>query len=83
MFDSSNQSIEIEYPFRDKTFEFVFAPQSLTADGVIERILVRIKNKERVSVVSNDNLVERQLDQTVPLYDPKIYLIGFNHPIND
>ena len=57
VFDSSNQSIEIEYPFLDKTFEFVFAPQSLTADGVIERILVRIKNKEQVSVVSNDNLV--------------------------
>ena len=27
VFDSSNQSIEIEYPFLDKTFEFVFAPQ--------------------------------------------------------
>ena len=57
VFDSSNKAIEIEYPFRDKTFEFVFAPHSLTADGVIERILVRIKNKEQVSVVSNDNLV--------------------------
>jgi predicted RNA-binding protein with PIN domain len=57
VFDSSNKTIEIEYPFRDKTFEFVFAPQSLTADGVIERILVRMKNKEQVSVVSNDNLV--------------------------
>ena len=56
VFDSSKKVIEVEYPFRDKTFEFVFAP-SLTADGVIERILVRIKNKEQVSVVSNDNLV--------------------------
>ncbi|MDG1701889.1 MAG: NYN domain-containing protein [Opitutae bacterium] len=57
IFDSSNNAVEVEYPFRDKTFEFVFAPKSLTADGVIERILVRIKNKEQVSVVSNDNLV--------------------------
>lgn len=57
IFDSSNNTVEVEYPFRDKTFEFVFAPKSLTADGVIERILVRIKNKEQVSVVSNDNLV--------------------------
>ena len=57
VFDSSKKVIEVEYPFRDKTFEFVFAPKSLTADGVIERILVRIKNKELVSVVSNDNLV--------------------------
>lgn len=57
VFDSSNNAVETEYPFRDKTFEFVFAPKSLTADGVIERILVRIKNREQVSVVSNDNLV--------------------------
>lgn len=57
VFDSSNNAVEVEYPFRDKTFEFVFAPKSLTADGVIERILVRIKNREQVSVVSNDNLV--------------------------
>lgn len=57
VFDSSNNAVEVEYPFRDKTFEFVFAPKSLTADGVIERILVRIKKREQVSVVSNDNLV--------------------------
>ena len=57
VFDSSNQNLEVEYPFGDKSFEYIYAPASLTADGVIERLLVRAKNKESVTVVSNDNLV--------------------------
>lgn len=57
IFDSSNERIEIEYPYGDKSFEFVFAPHSLTADGVIERILVRMNQGDQVSVISNDNLV--------------------------
>lgn len=57
VFDSGNERLEIEYPFRDKSFEFIFAPASLTADGIIERILVRAPKKDLVTVVSNDNLV--------------------------
>ena len=57
VFDSSNETLEVEYPFREKTFESIFAPASLTADGVIERLLVRVKDKASVTVVSNDNLV--------------------------
>ena len=63
VFDSSNETLEVEYPFRDKSFECVFAPASVTADGVIERLLVRAKDKAKdkdasfVTVVSNDNLV--------------------------
>ena len=57
VFDSAFDRMEIKYPLGDKSFEFIFAPKSLTADGVIERIIVRIKNKEFVTVVSNDNLV--------------------------
>ena len=57
VFDSGNERLEIEYPFGDKSFEFIFAPASLTADGVIERILVRAPKKDLITVVSNDNLV--------------------------
>ena len=57
VFDSGKERLEIEYPFGDKSFEFIFAPASLTADGVIERILVRAPKKDLVTVVSNDNLV--------------------------
>ena len=57
VFDSSNERVEIEHPFGDRSFEFVFAPKSLTADGVIERILVRMRGGEQITVISNDNLV--------------------------
>ena len=55
--DSRNDLLEVEHPFKKKTFEYLYAPASLTADGVIERILRRVKNPSDVSVVSNDNLV--------------------------
>ena len=57
VFDSSNERVEIEHPFGDRSFEFVFAPKSLTADGVIERILVRMRGGEQITVISNDDLV--------------------------
>jgi len=55
--DSRNDLLEVEHPFGKKTFEYLYAPAALTADGVIERILRRVKNPNDVSVVSNDNLV--------------------------
>lgn len=55
--DSRNDLLEVEYPFKKKTFEYLYAPAALTADGVIERILRRVKKPSGVSVVSNDNLV--------------------------
>lgn len=55
--DSRNDLLEVEHPFKKKTFEYLYAPAALTADGVIERILRRVKKPSDVSVVSNDNLV--------------------------
>lgn len=55
--DSRNDRLEVEHPFKKDTFEYLYAPAALTADGVIERILKRVKNPGDVSVVSNDNMV--------------------------
>jgi len=55
--DGKNDLIEVQHPFGKKTFEYLYAPAALTADGVIERILRRIKTSSDVTVVSNDNLV--------------------------
>ena len=55
--DSKNDIIEVQHPYGKKTFEYLYAPATLTADGVIERILSRIKASSDVTVVSNDNLV--------------------------
>ncbi len=55
--DSRNDLLEVEHPFGKDSFEYLYAPAALTADGVIERILRRVKDPGAVSVVSNDNLV--------------------------
>ena len=55
--DSRNESLEVEHPFRVRTFEYLYAPAALTADGVIERIVKRVREPSGVSVVSNDNMV--------------------------
>ena len=55
--DSKSEKLQVEYPYESKRFEFIYAPNALTADGVIERIVSRVKQPELVSVVSNDNMV--------------------------
>ena len=55
--DSRNDSLEVDHPFGKKTFEYIYAPAALTADGVIERIVARVSNPAGVTVVSNDNMV--------------------------
>lgn len=55
--DSPNDRLQVEHPFGSKTFEYIYAPAALSADGVIERIIQRVQKPEGVSVVSNDNLV--------------------------
>ena len=55
--DSRHDRLQVEHPFGKETFEYLYAPAALTADGVIERILRRVKNPGNISVVSNDNMV--------------------------
>lgn len=55
--DSRKARLEVIHPFRKKTFEYLYAPAELTADGVIERILRRSPAPEAITVVSNDNYV--------------------------
>ncbi|MEO0509460.1 MAG: NYN domain-containing protein [Verrucomicrobiota bacterium] len=55
--DSKNDTLQVEHPFEWKTFEYLYAPVSLTADGVIERIIRRVQDTSKVTVVSNDNMV--------------------------
>ena len=55
--DSHRKSLEVEHPFGKKSFEFVYAPARLTADGVIEQLLTRVKDPSNVTVASNDAMV--------------------------
>ena len=55
--DSKNDRLEVEHPFGEKSFEFVYAPAAVSADGVIERMVARIKKSGEATVVSNDRMV--------------------------
>jgi len=59
--DSRNSSLEVDHPFGKKTFEWIYAPAGLSADGVIERIVARVANPARVTVVSQDNMVRESI----------------------
>ncbi len=55
--DSRSEALTIDHPFGKKTFEFVYAPARLSADGVIERLLTRVAESANVTVASNDAMV--------------------------
>ena len=55
--DSRQDSLQVEHPYKVKTFEFVYAPADVSADGVIERMVARVEKSVDVTVVSNDRMV--------------------------
>lgn len=55
--DSRQKTLQIEHPYKVKSFEFVYAPADVSADGVIERMVARVPNPGDTTVVSNDRMV--------------------------
>lgn len=55
--DSPKDQLEVVHPLGSNTFEYLYAPAALSADGVIERIVQRVGRPQQVSVVSNDNMI--------------------------
>ena len=58
VFDGKGDAISIEHPSRDTTFSIIYSSSSVSADGVIERMLARSKRTHDITVVSNDGLVQ-------------------------
>jgi predicted RNA-binding protein with PIN domain len=59
--DSRNAALRVDHPFGHDTFELIYAPADVSADGIIERIVARVPNPGDVSVVSNDNMVRESI----------------------
>ena len=59
--DSRKDKLEVERPYKVKTFEYLYAPVALSADGVIERMVARVKNPQDTTVVSNDRMVRESV----------------------
>ena len=59
--DSRQDSLQVEHPYKVKTFEFVYAPADVSADGVIERMVASVEKSVDTTVVSNDRMVRESV----------------------
>ena len=59
--DSGNDRVETDYPYGKKTFEYLYAPAALSADGAIERVIARLPNPSGAYAASNDNMVRESI----------------------
>ncbi len=57
VFDGREKQTQIQHPCGRTSFSVVYAPRDLTADGVIERMLARMKKPELATVASRDNMI--------------------------
>ena len=57
VFDGQGRQIQIEYPLRNDRFSVIHSPSSMSADGVIERMLSRSRQADRLIVISNDRMI--------------------------
>ncbi len=59
--DSTNDKVQTEYPYGKKTFEYLYAPAALSADGAIERVIARLSDPSSAYAASNDNMVRESI----------------------
>ena len=59
--DSRSDRIEVEHPYELKSFEYLYAPAALSADGAIERIAARAGAGTELSVASGDRMVRESV----------------------
>lgn len=59
--DSRSERIEVEHPYGVKSFEYLYAPAALSADGAIERIAARAGAGTEISVASEDRMVRESV----------------------
>ena len=55
--DGRGERAEVEHPYGANTFEFLYAPAALTADGAIERMVARGRNRAEMRVASQDRMI--------------------------
>ena len=59
VFDGKGSDLTIEQPFKDETFSYVFSSSGLTADSVIEQMVVNASNARLVVVASDDRVLQQ------------------------
>lgn len=57
VFDGGGESLEAEHPGEQPNFTIIRAPAGLTADGVIEQLVIKSDSPERCTIISRDNQI--------------------------
>lgn len=57
VFDGNQQQIQIERPTGDTSYSIIYSPQGSTADAVIEQLFQQTKDRDEITVVSEDHLI--------------------------
>ena len=57
VFDGNGAKPCIENPSNEQTFTVIYSSSSISADGIIEQLVHRVKNPKQCTVVSLDNMV--------------------------
>lgn len=55
VYDGKGADIQFEYPCQQKSFTLIFSPAHLSADTLIERMLLRSPTPERFTVATHDH----------------------------
>lgn len=61
VFDGKEEAIQIERPTKEDTLSVVFAPASLSADGLIEQLVAKSKQPDYITAVTRDNMIQETL----------------------
>tara|TARA_B100001248_G_scaffold260540_1_gene249027 strand:- start:46648 stop:47148 length:501 start_codon:yes stop_codon:yes gene_type:complete len=57
VFDGQGKKVEIERPYEDLSFSYLFTSSDLTADELIEQLVQKSKHPETITVATKDNLL--------------------------
>ena len=61
VFDGSMDGKEVFRPTKELTFSVIYAPSSLSADGLIEQLVQSSKQPERITAVTQDHMIQETL----------------------
>lgn len=61
VFDGGGDALTVDYPGNEKTFRIIHSNQGLTADGVIEQLVVNCPDPKACTIISRDNLIRESV----------------------
>lgn len=61
VFDGKEETIQVERPTKENSLSIIFAPASLSADGLIEQLVAKSKHPDKITAVTRDNMIQETI----------------------